>query len=296
MGRGLTVPPSDLHARVYAVHELTTSPVKYADELDVISTKGTCGGRGACFNVTLWCVFTNFQTFFGLVPLYIGVEVVLGIAILNKAAGFYGFLSIITGHPINFLQWLYNIMSLLCLPFYILAIRAIKIKPQNGRKISLACVVYVIDTVIGVFYIMYFIHFWFANEEVVRRDLVGSDDDMPLTTSSYAMATPTGVGAVDDHKTAADPNQLVSPAHEIFMTLAGTVIFTVIRFYFTLIMLAFNKALLKQLKVEERDAKDEEEERILLGSGFWNKVQRVELNWENRAKQFMTDQLLNRWN
>lgn len=283
-------------------------------------------------------IILTIQSFLGLVPLYIGAEIVIGIAILNKAAGFYGFLSIITGHPINFWQWLYNVLEILCLPFYISALTLIKKKPENGRKFLLACLVYVIDTVVGVFYTLYFVHFWFANEEVVtnKRDFAM---DLPVasftefvdeamftaepTALSVGISTVEGLASVATSAVSAvvasaaasvssgvasamtsatlstTPllGQLQLATREIFMTAIGTILITVVRFYFTLIMLSFNKALLKQLKVEEQyDRKDEDEERILLGSGVWNRVERVVLEWQNRAKQFMGDMLLSKFN
>lgn len=279
-------------------------------------------------------------------PLYIGAEIVLGFAILNKAAGFYGFLSIITGHPINFWQWLYNVLELLCLPFYISALTLIKKKPENGRKFLLACLVYVIDSVVGVFYTLYFVHFWFANEEVVTNkrefgvdlpvasftEFADDADYLPEPTlvlslvslvvdfgavatsavsavaSAAALSMSSGVAAsaltsqviaLTVGLLASTPlsGQLQLATREIFMTAIGTIVISVVRFYFTLIMLSFNKALLKQLKVEEQyQRKDEDEERILLGLGVWNRVERVVLEWQNRAKQFMGDMLLSKFN
>ena len=91
--------------------------------------------------------------------MFIGVEVILGITILNKASGVYGILSLFTGHPINFWQWLYNLLAIITLPVYVSALINLKTKPRNLRKISLATIVYVLDTFIGSLYTLYFIYF-----------------------------------------------------------------------------------------------------------------------------------------
>jgi hypothetical protein len=166
----------------------------------------------------------------GFFPLFIGVEAVLGIAILNKAGGVYGVLSLFTGHPINFWQWLYNMLAISTLPIYIPALIHLNNKEKNIRKMSLATVVYTLDTLIGLFYTVYFIFFWFSSE----------DDSVKVNKRSYTPDTPDLSG------------QSASEGRELFVTFSLTLAITVIRLYFNLVVISFTKALLKQDASDER--------------------------------------------
>lgn len=175
-------------------------------------------------------------------PLYIGVELVLGIAILNKAGGVYGILSVFTGHPINFWQWFYNFLAILILPVYIPALIHLKSRPQNVRKMAFATLVYVLDTAIGVLYTLYFVYFWFSREDVDKRDV------------APAAATP----ATPDLSA-----QSASQVRELWVTFSMTVVITAVRFYFTLVMVSFSRALLRNAADERRyhdtGARDDDE-------------------------------------
>lgn len=193
------------------------------------------------------------QKFFGVMPLYLGVEIILGISIFNKAGGAYGFLSIFTGHPINFFQWLWNILCILILPFYISSLLNLaKVKmARNVRKMSLCTVVFLMDTAIGVFYTFYFIIFWFHNEE--------------NSTSS------TGGDAYSNQRS----GQSATQTRELFFIFSTTIVVSALRFYFVLVVVSFTKQLLKYSG--ERDDEEEQFEEK-------NKVQRVIYEWEIKAK------------
>jgi len=209
----------------------------------------------------------------GFIPLFIGIEVILGIAILNKASGVYGFLSIVTGHPINFWQWLYNMLAIATLPFYIKALVKLKTKPNNGRTTSLACIVYIIDTIVGVFYTIYFIYFWFHDEDNI------SETTMTTTTE------PTG--SANQYQASSES---ASQTRELFLTLSGTIVFTVVRFYFALVMISFTKLLLKQLKYERSSQeRDDEFDELVLATGPIAKVRRFIFNLECKAQEQLSD-------
>ncbi|ODV62309.1 Kei1p [Ascoidea rubescens DSM 1968] len=117
--------------------------------------------------------------FLGILPLYIGMEIILGIAILNKFSGVYGILSIFTGHPINFFQWFLNLSSIIILPFYINALKYVK-KPHLG-KFSLVCCVFLFDTLLSILFIIYFALYWFETE---------SSKTVPLPASATSTSVP----------------------------------------------------------------------------------------------------------
>lgn len=217
--------------------------------------------------------------------MFIGVEVILGITILNKAGGLYGILSLFTGHPIDFWQWLYNSLALIMLPIYATALINLRNKSRNLRKISLATVVYLIDTVIGSLYTIYFVFFWFSSEDgsgedvggdaLLKRKVDSSDEGIDLSSQS------------------------ASAGRELFFIFATTIVMSVIRIYFALVILSFTKALLKKNSMEQRyrdgpndisDANTEENE-ILNSTGLYGEFRKAIFDLEIRSKEFLEDLL-----
>ncbi|RLV93965.1 Restriction of telomere capping protein 5 [Spathaspora sp. JA1] len=216
------------------------------------------------------------QKFLGRFPLFIGAELILGITILNKASGIYGILSLLTGHPINFWQWLFNAVALVMLPIYISAFINISNQPKNIRKMSIATVVYMSDTVIGLLYTLYFMYFWFYIEETPA----------PGTTNAK--------------KRAAEEfdfsSQSASPARELFLTFALTIVVKTVRVYFTLVMMSFTRALLKQHLYREGKANegdnaehlvDVDEQEILGSVGFLGEIKKTILDLETKSKELL---------
>ncbi|CAX45377.1 conserved hypothetical protein [Candida dubliniensis CD36] len=213
--------------------------------------------------------------FLGSIPLFIGVEVILGITILNKASGLYGILSLFTGHPINFWQWLYNSLAIITLPVYVSALINLKTKPRNLRKISLATIVYVLDTLVGSIFTLYFIYFWFSSEEGSVKS-TGADSSSALSSQS------------------------ASAARELFITLGTTISVTAIRLYFTLVILSFAKALLKQNRMEaryndiqngtsSRSLEEEEETEVANATGYFAEFRKAIFDLEVRSKEYLDD-------
>lgn len=204
---------------------------------------------------------------------------ILGIAILNKAGGVYGILSIITGHPLNFWQWLYNILAILTLPFYVSALINLKNKLRNTRKLSVACLVYVADTLVGLLYTLYFMYYWFSREDSnPTADPLNYRDNLEAVPSKSQDASVLA-------------SQSASPGRELFLTLSSTISVTVIRFYFTLVIISFTRGLLKQdllnMKYEGVSTNDEEEQMLSSGEGFIAKYRRWMYDTEMRSKELL---------
>ncbi|KAK6202424.1 Inositolphosphorylceramide synthase subunit Kei1-domain-containing protein [Scheffersomyces amazonensis] len=230
------------------------------------------------------------QKFLGFIPLFIGVEIILGIGILNKAGGVYGILSIFTGHPINFWQWLYNMLSILTLPFYISALLNLKSKPRNARKISLASLIYTVDTLVGLFFTIYFILFWFSVEDVTQSsgDYVKRALD-DLTPGSGGIISDKLAGSVSSTSSSDLSSQSASLVRELYVIFSSTIVITVVRIYFNLVIISFTKALLKQdlndRKYHERlNGDDDDEVEILSATGLLAGVHRFVYNLERGAK------------
>ncbi|KAI5955477.1 hypothetical protein KGF57_003609 [Candida theae] len=227
------------------------------------------------------------QKFLGFIPLFIGVEVILGITILNKAGGLYGILSLFTGHPIDFWQWLYNSLALIMLPVYATALINLRNQSRNLRKISLATVVYLVDTIIGTLYTIYFVIFWFHSEDGSTEEVGGA----ALLRKRKEDASDTAANL---------SSQSASTGRELFFIFAATIAMSVIRVYFALVIVSFTKALLKKNSMEQRyrdgsndnSVVDTEENEILNSTGIYGEFRKAILDLEIRSKELL-DELLN---
>lgn len=115
----------------------------------------------------------------------------MGIAILNKISGFYGILSLITGHPIDFSQWVFYLSSILILPFYINGLQ--NVKNPNLPKFSLISLIFCGDTLASILFILFFSYQWFSTDSsgTVVKDPVGVAP--PADAVSQVTKSTTGV-------------------------------------------------------------------------------------------------------
>lgn len=229
-----------------------------------------------------------------IIPLYIGVQLILAIAILNKAGGAYGVLSILTGHHLNFWQWLYNLLSFVVLPFYISALGNILNRACNVRKISLACVIYLADTFIGLLYTAYFVHFWFTREDSSPTTYGGGGSTSSAAYIPESVETDDPLiyyaRSVSAQADTTDLSQSASPSRELFLTVSGIILTTAFRLYFTLVFLSFSRQLLKQSALNQKyygaDSLDEE---VMHPTSFIGRVKKLVYDLEMRAKAFMLE-------
>lgn len=199
------------------------------------------------------------------------MEIALSFAIINKAGGLYGALSLLTGHKMNFWQWVYNLFSFITLPFYLLALFSIQDKASNVRKTCLGCSVYLIDTIFGVFYTVYFVYFWFTSE-----------DHSPSKSPDLGLAT----------RAVENLSQSASPQRELFLTVSGVLITTALRFYFSCIFLAFARALVRQAQADQRNfGVHSIGEEVGELSGVVGRIRRFVYALEHRAKHFFIEHL-----
>lgn len=150
-------------------------------------------------------------------PLYIGVELILGVGIINKLSGVYGILSLFTGHPLEFMQWIFYISSILCVVFY--GVGLWTILDPKVRQFAAVVVIYSIDTLVSLFFIFWFAFEWFVNEDVKIEKVPGQD---------YSKSA--------------------SQAYEYGWIILVTATVIVSRFYFNLVLVSFYKKLIKYKK------------------------------------------------
>lgn len=177
-------------------------------------------------------------------------------------------------------------MSILTLPHYISGLVHLKDKSSNVRKVSLACLIFVADTLIGLLYTFYFIYFWFSREDnnptadPLAGDAVGPREIQSTATISAASS-----------KADILASQSASPGRELFLTLGLTIIVTVLRFYFTLIIISFTKGLHKQdsLNIRYDDGSANVDEPPSSGDGYVTKYKKFVYDLEIKSKQLLRD-------
>lgn len=178
------------------------------------------------------------KKFLGFLPLYIGVELILLYGVINKMCGPYGLLSLLTGHPINFIQWVYYLASTVFLCFFLVGFQSVTHPDIN--TFSLVVMLYLVDTLAGCLFTVYFVWFWFANESKEKTP------EKPAVES--AQLAQRLVKRVSEDLA----SQSASESYELFVTVTMTLLTTAVRFYFTLVMLSFFKEMVSQSKYNTR--------------------------------------------
>lgn len=147
----------------------------------------------------------------------------------------------------------------------------------------MTCLVYVADSVVGLLYTFYFMYFWFSREDsnptadtLSQRDNVIADAAIPPSSGQNSAIL---------------ASESASPGRELFLTLSSTIIITVIRFYFTLVVVSFTKGLLKQdllnMKYDDGNAYDDEEEILSDGEGVASKYKKYMYGLEMKSKDLL---------
>ena len=228
------------------------------------------------------------QKFLGIIPLYIGVELLLGVSILNKAGGAFGVLSLFTGHPITFWQWLFNMSCLIILPFYISGVSNLINRSTNVRKMSLVCLIYTFDTLVGLIYTLYFTGYWFNHEDT---NPTGGDTTSGLSKREiehHAGGMAVSPPSFDNYEK--NLYQSASSARELFLTTSSILISTAVRFYFNIIIISFTRLLIKQLISGHHNSSSEAEEQYLYQEKtLLNRFKMRIFELEIRAQEYLVE-------
>ncbi|EMG49775.1 hypothetical protein G210_5413 [Candida maltosa Xu316] len=102
--------------------------------------------------------------------------------------------------------------------------------------------------------------------------------------------------AAEDTK-ASLSSQSASAARELTITLGTTIAVTAVRVYFTLVMVSFTKAMLKQKAMDDRYNENQsgrsleniEEEEIMNETGLIGEFRKAVFDLETRAKEYLND-------
>lgn len=219
------------------------------------------------------------RSFLFFFPLHLGAELITAMGLLNKASGFYGILSIFTGHPLSVMEWILNVFSLILLPVYCAAF--LTVTHRNALQMVLFAYLYTIDTVvcsigIGIYNIVH----WFTSkahemakngqeqgdiaatasgvaekamstvQSVASSTINTINTGIPTITSAAAAASTASLSQRDDgDSNNNDPkviNKSASLAQETSISIVITVAFMLVRVYFTLCLLSYARQLVRQ--------------------------------------------------
>lgn len=161
-------------------------------------------------------------TFCGLMSLQTGTEMIALSLLFNKATGLYGLLAILTGYDLSIVQlslYVYSVIALGLLAYCLSHIR----KQTPFQNLAFAWL-YIIDTVVNTAYTTLFAVSWF-----LALETVGPKASEPTETDEPPMGG--FMGAVD-----------TSTAMSLI------VVFSLIRIYFMLVVMAYARSVLLQYR------------------------------------------------
>ncbi|CCH62143.1 hypothetical protein TBLA_0G02010 [Henningerozyma blattae CBS 6284] len=157
------------------------------------------------------------NSFFILFPLYLGVELILGICILNKCSGFYGILALFTGHPLSIVQWLTYIWSIFTLLIYTQGM--FHIKKPNVYLFSQIFTIFSLDTIFTLFLTLYFALDWFSSDHSNKQ----SENSLQRTEKDIELSQKQGA----------------SSTYELFLIVIVTLFTLISRCYYNLVLASF---------------------------------------------------------
>lgn len=147
----------------------------------------------------------------------------LGITILNKCSGAYGILALFTGHPLDYMQWVSYLWSVLTLVVYAQGLYMIH-KPKL-MVFSQIVVFFTVDTFLTCFFTLYFSAEWFSIANAEKN----ANNDLHKRNPDLA-------------------SQGASERYEYATTLMFTLVTLLFRLYFNFILASFVQELLRHPK------------------------------------------------
>lgn len=160
-------------------------------------------------------------------PLYLGVEIILGITLFNKFSGLFGLLALFTGHPLSLLQWISYLWSFMTLIVYVQGLYMVH-HPQLYPYCQILAT-YTIDSAVTCIFTLCFTTVWFQNDN-----------------------TPS------DGKSANEGNkQGASEGYEYGVSMLITLISLIARFYYNFVLASFVNALLRNPRFLVDDEQDD---------------------------------------
>ncbi|QLG72062.1 hypothetical protein HG535_0C04160 [Zygotorulaspora mrakii] len=191
------------------------------------------------------------KTFLGCLPLYIGVDISLGVTIFNKCSGAYGILALFTGHPLEFMQWVMYLWSIATLCVYAQGLFQ-KHRPKL-LTFSQIFVTFSIDTILTCLFTLWFTHSWYSLE--------GSSKENSSTGTSDGIQ---------------EANQGASQAVEYGATLFITLVSLISKLYFNFLLASYVQELLLHPKyMVDQDDVEQDLKHQRPWKRWWIKSQKI---------------------
>ncbi|KAK4232224.1 Inositolphosphorylceramide synthase subunit Kei1-domain-containing protein [Podospora fimiseda] len=211
------------------------------------------------------------RSFFGFLSLETGTELIALSLLFNKATGIYGLLTLVTGYWLSALQFtnfLISIGVIVTLAFCIPQIR----KQSPFHNLLLAWV-YTVDALVSAVYTAAFATSWYlalAN---------GADWTKPPSTSSPEPA----MIAIERRDAMAAPAQ---GDPDVAFSMVLIVGFTLLRLYFSLVVMAYARAVILRF-VDERIPESEEDDEDGAAPNPFAEGAPLGEGWQGKSGRFM---------
>jgi hypothetical protein len=188
----------------------------------------------------------HIQSFLGLMSLQTGTELISIALVFNKATGVYGMLTLLTGYSLSALQVTAYLGSIFVLVTLALCLAHIR-KQSPLENLALAWV-YAIDTVVSAAYTTAFATSWYLATMHDPKGPAGAEDDSGLSPSN---------GEVQHDAAQEAQAQAGTGVHDTALSMVLIIAFTLIRFYFSLVVMAYARMVVLRF-VDERMGESED--------------------------------------
>lgn len=241
---------------------------------DVSSKSSTHSLRFVFVQKSLDMISIVPRSFFGLLPLQSGAEMIAGFTVFNKASSIYGLGALFTGRKLTVMEWILNVLGLFILPICIIGYLAIR-KQRPLLCLSYAYF-YFVDTFVSLGFTIFFIVHWFVVGQK-KADAVNAETE-PIS-SAIATAATTATAAVQQAVTstistvakprathpptipllmraATDPEKLKKSAttgQELAVTIVFTSFVLLFRFYFMMVIIGYARAVVRRANLRPRN-------------------------------------------
>ncbi|KAK3319223.1 Inositolphosphorylceramide synthase subunit Kei1-domain-containing protein [Apodospora peruviana] len=179
------------------------------------------------------------KTFIGLMSLQTGTELIALSLLFNKATGVYGILAIFTGYALSAVQLSMYILALLTLIALAYALPHIR-KQSPFENLALAWL-YVLDTIAGAAYTTVYAVAWYNASFHDPKGPAGADDDTSAANSTITADGNPGAPVIK-----------AAGVQETATSLVLVVLFTLVRVYFCLVVMAYARMVLQRFAGEQQ--------------------------------------------
>lgn len=200
--------------------------------------------------------------FLGFFPIYYGIEIGLGITIINKFCGMYGILALFSGHALSFMQWIFYLFQFFTLLIYSKALS--QVYEPHLVYYSFTLLTFICDTFFTLFFTIFFTAEWYGGASSVTANSGNSGTyqrwlsirdtaDVAVAAAAAAAVAPT------DPQSSSSASSVGSAAaslsYEYFSTVFIIILGVTGRLYINFLLLSFVKKLFQTPKyiIDEND-------------------------------------------